>query len=135
MGSGSRVLLSLYSSAPFLSLSSAQLRFKPSLAARVSSHMAHAASSVSTDNPSASSAIDFLSLCHRLKVLIILSISTLLISNFLLSNLVWMWNETDNKTSRMVAKRHTGAWIYSGSYVSHGFDGSHRTGFSWHWQR
>ncbi|CAI8587231.1 unnamed protein product [Vicia faba] len=67
MGSGSRVVLSLYSSAPFLSLSSAQLRFKSSLAARVSFHMAYAASSVSTNNPSASSAIDFLSLCHRLK--------------------------------------------------------------------
>ncbi|XP_058723011.1 uncharacterized protein LOC131594821 [Vicia villosa] len=64
---GSRVLLSLYSSAPFLSLSSPQLRFKSSLAARVSSHMAHAASSASSNNPSASSAIDFLSLCHRLK--------------------------------------------------------------------
>ena len=49
---------------------SAQLRLKSSsyLGARVCCHMAHAASSNTTPSPSPSSAIDFLSICHRLKV-------------------------------------------------------------------
>lgn len=56
------------------SSSSAQLRLKPpsssSLGARVCCHMAHAESSITTpssSSPSPSSAIDFLSICHRLK--------------------------------------------------------------------
>jgi len=70
MGSG--VVVSLFCSTTPLfissSSSSAQLRLKPpssSLGAGVCCHMAHAASSIT---PSPSSAIDFLSICHRLKV-------------------------------------------------------------------
>lgn len=77
MGSGVVVSLFCSTTPPLFissSSSSAQLRLKPpsssSLGARVCCHMAHAASSITTPSPSPSpsSAIDFLSICHRLKV-------------------------------------------------------------------
>jgi hypothetical protein len=79
MGSGVVVSLCCLTTTPLFissSSSSAQLRLKPpssssssSLGARVCCHMAHAESSITTpSSPSPSSAIDFLSICNRLKV-------------------------------------------------------------------
>ncbi|GMN62773.1 hypothetical protein TIFTF001_031853 [Ficus carica] len=64
-----------------------------------------ASASSSSSSPSASAAIDFLSLCHRLK-------------------------SEDDEESGMGEKRREGTGINCGSYVSNGTDGSYCFGYS-----